>query len=197
MHNVLVQKLSGGEKKRLYLMTILIKNPNFLILDEPTNDLDILTLNILEEYLLQFSGCVMVVSHDRYFLDKVTDHLFVFEGNGNVRDVPGNYTDYYTQTKINKKSQQTTSAKNKPPKQKKPLRQPNPNKLSFKEKKAMQDLETTIENLEKEKREAEEKLNSGNLPSEELMHLSQRLGEIMEELDECEMQWLELSEKDQ
>lgn len=118
MHNVMVKKLSGGEKKRLYLMTVLMKNPNFLILDEPTNDLDILTLNILEDYLLQFNGCVMVVSHDRYFLDRVTDHLFVFEGNGTIKDFPGNYTDFYTRKKSEKRNQQNASTQQNEPKEK-------------------------------------------------------------------------------
>jgi ATP-binding cassette subfamily F protein uup len=196
MHNVLVQKLSGGEKKRLYLMTVLIKNPNFLILDEPTNDLDILTLNILEDYLQQFDGCVMVVSHDRYFLDKVTDHLFVFEGNGRIKDFPGNYTDYYTQKKEENKAKKEVSNKNREPKKKKPSRQPNPAKLTYKEKKEMESLEERIENLENEKAENESLLNSGSLDSGELTKASSRLGEIMKELDECEMRWLELSEKE-
>jgi len=196
MHNVLVQKLSGGEKKRLYLMTVLIKNPNFLILDEPTNDLDILTLNILEDYLQQFDGCVMVVSHDRYFLDKVTDHLFILEGNGKIKDFPGNYSDYYTQKKIESKAQKELSSKNKEPKKKKPVRLPKPDKLTFKEKKELEALDEKIENLENEKTEKEAQLNSGSLDGEELMKASSRLGEIMEELEDCEMRWLELSEKE-
>jgi ABC transport system ATP-binding/permease protein len=196
MHNVLVQKLSGGEKKRLYLMTVLIKNPNFLILDEPTNDLDILTLNILEEYLQQFNGCVLVVSHDRYFLDKVTDHIFIFEGNGTIKDFPGNYTDYYSQKKKEQKKLKAVSAQAQEPKKKKPARQPNTNKLSFKEKKEMEDIEKRIEELETEKAEKEAKLNSGTLAGQELLETSSKLGQIMKDLDEYEMRWLELSEKE-
>ncbi|MGM0375593.1 MAG: ABC-F family ATP-binding cassette domain-containing protein [Bacteroidota bacterium] len=198
MHNVLVQKLSGGEKKRLYLMTVLIKNPNFLILDEPTNDLDILTLNILEDYLQQFDGCVMVVSHDRYFLDKVTDHLFIFEGNGIIKDFPGNYTDYYFQKKTLEKTRrdQEASQPKETGKKKKPPRKAQTNKLTFKEKKEMEELEQRMESLQAEKDSTESKLNSGDLPSDELMQASERLGSIMEELDQCEMRWLELSEKD-
>jgi len=198
MHNVLVQKLSGGEKKRLYLMTVLIKNPNFLILDEPTNDLDILTLNILEDYLQQFNGCLMVVSHDRYFLDKVTDHLFIFEGNGIIKDFPGNYTDYFLQKKNLEKSrkEQEASQQKETRKKKKPARQAQTNKLTFKEKKEMQELEQRMESLQSEKETTEEKMNSGELPSDELMQASERLGNIMKELDQCENRWLELSEKD-
>jgi len=196
MHNVLVEKLSGGEKKRLYLMTVLMKNPNFLILDEPTNDLDILTLNILEDYLLQFDGCVMVVSHDRYFLDKVTDHLFVFEGNGGVKDFPGNYTDYYTHIKAQEKQQKAASSvAGKESKKKKPARKPDKNKLTFKEKKEMESLEYQIKKLETQKSEMEAQLNSGSLVGEELLQTSSNLGNIIEELDHCEMRWLELSEK--
>ncbi len=196
MHNVLVQKLSGGEKKRLYLMTVLMKNPNFLILDEPTNDLDILTLNILEDYLLQFDGCVMVVSHDRYFLDKVTDHLFVFEGNGSIKDFPGNYSDFYTQKKEERKTQRTASAQAKEPKKKKAGRESKPNKLTFKEKKEMTELEQKIKALESEKAKTEEKLNSGKLPADELVEASEQIGAIMDKLDAYEMRWLELSEKE-
>ncbi len=196
MHNVLVEKLSGGEKKRLYLMTVLMKNPNFLILDEPTNDLDILTLNILEDYLQQFDGCVMVVSHDRYFLDKVTDHLFVFEGNGKIKDFPGNYTDYYTQKKQEIKEQRSSASTSKEPKKNKPARQQDKTRLTYKEKKELEALEAKIEELENKKSEMEEQLNSGKLNGEELLQTSSALGDIMSELDECEMRWLELSEKE-
>ncbi|PRZ00380.1 ABC-F family ATP-binding cassette domain-containing protein [Marinilabilia salmonicolor] len=196
MHNVLVEKLSGGEKKRLYLMTVLMKNPNFLILDEPTNDLDILTLNILEDYLLQFDGCVMVVSHDRYFLDKVTDHLFVLEGNGRIKDFPGNYTDYHGQKKQEAKEQKNTSAPVKDPKKKKPARQQDKNKLTYKEKKELENLEQQIEELENRKKEKETQLNSGTLTGDELLQTSADLGQLMEELESCEMRWLELSEKE-
>ncbi|WP_010664350.1 ABC-F family ATP-binding cassette domain-containing protein [Marinilabilia salmonicolor] len=196
MHNVLVEKLSGGEKKRLYLMTVLMKNPNFLILDEPTNDLDILTLNILEDYLQQFDGCVMVVSHDRYFLDKVTDHLFVLEGNGRIKDFPGNYTDYHAQKRQEAKDQKSISTSVKEPKKKKPARQQDKNKLTFKEKKELESLEQQIEELENQKNEKETQLNSGKLTGDELLQTSADLGQLMEELDTCEMRWLELSEKE-
>lgn len=196
MHNVLVEKLSGGEKKRLYLMTVLMKNPNFLILDEPTNDLDILTLNILEDYLLQFDGCVMVVSHDRYFLDKVTDHLFVFHGNGRIKDFPGNYSDYYTQKKQELKKQKTNASAIRGSKKPKPTRKPDKNKLTFKEKKELEDTERKIKDLEAQKKEIEAQLNSGNLSGDELLKTSSNLGQIIESLDEYEMRWLELSEKE-
>ncbi|SFF04729.1 ribosomal protection-like ABC-F family protein [Thermophagus xiamenensis] len=199
MHNVLVEKLSGGEKKRLYLMTVLMQNPNFLILDEPTNDLDILTLNVLEDFLTQFDGCVLVVSHDRYFLDRTTDHLFVFKGNGIIKDFPGNYTDYYLQQKEEEKKkrlQKENTPKNKSAQKNKPPRKPAPNKLTFKEKKEMEELEKRMEILEAEKQEAETLLSSGNLPSDQLVETSKRLGDLLKELDECEMRWLELSEKE-
>jgi ATP-binding cassette subfamily F protein uup len=196
MHNVLVQKLSGGEKKRLYLMTVLMKNPNFLILDEPTNDLDIITLNILEEYLQQFDGCIMVVSHDRYFLDKVTDHLFVFEGNGSIKDFPGNYTDYYTQNKKAEKARRTLTAQTRVPKKKKTQRIPKQEKLTFKEKQEMEVLEERIQSLESEKEATETKLSSGALSADELIETSSRISILMEDLDKCEMRWLELSEKE-
>ncbi len=197
MHNVLVQKLRGGEKKRLYLMTVLMKNPNVLLLDEPTNDLDILTLNILEDYLQHFNGCVMVVSHDRYFLDRVTDHLFIFEGNGHIKDFPGNYTDYYSQKEQEKREKNALKTPKKETGKKKPKKEANPNKLTFNEKKEMETLEEKMKTLETSKQELEEQLNSGTLPSEELMTASAQLGKIIEEIDQCEMRWLELSEKDQ
>ncbi|MDK2842801.1 MAG: transport system ATP-binding/permease protein, partial [Anaerophaga sp.] len=168
MHNVRVQKLSGGEKKRLYLMTILMKTPNFLILDEPTNDLDILTLNVLEDYLQQFDGCVLVVSHDRYFLDKVTDHLFIFEGNGTIKDFPGNYTDYREQMAKELQEKRAATSTGQQHKKQKPARLPNKNKLTFKEKKEMESLEQRIEKLEDQKKELEDQLNSGSLSGDEL-----------------------------
>lgn len=196
MHNVRVQKLSGGEKKRLYLMTILMKTPNFLILDEPTNDLDILTLNVLEDYLQQFDGCVLVVSHDRYFLDKVTDHLFIFEGNGTIKDFPGNYTDYREQMAKELQEKRAATSAGQQPKKQKPARLPNKNKLTFKEKKEMESLEQRIEKLEDQKKELEDQLNSGSLSGDELLKTSSTLGNLMKELDKCEMRWLELSEKE-
>ncbi|WP_010415961.1 ABC-F family ATP-binding cassette domain-containing protein [Anaerophaga thermohalophila] len=196
MHNVRVQKLSGGEKKRLYLMTILMKTPNFLILDEPTNDLDILTLNVLEDYLQQFDGCVLVVSHDRYFLDKVTDHLFIFERNGTIKDFPGNYTDYREQMAKELQEKRAATSAGQQPKKQKPARLPNKNKLTFKEKKEMESLEQQIEKLEDQKKELEDQLNSGSLSGDELLKTSSTLGNLMKELDKCEMRWLELSEKE-
>ncbi len=193
MHHVYVRTLSGGEKKRLYLMTILMKNPNFLILDEPTNDLDIFTLNVLEDYLINFKGSVIVVSHDRYFMDKVADHLFVFDGKGNIKDFPGNYTDYIQQ----QKEQQKQSNKNrKETVEEKPKRKEKdrPQNLSFKEKRELEQVETEIEKLEKEKSILEEEINSGTLSSDELISKSQKLGNILTTIDEKEMRWLELKD---
>ncbi|MGQ1891181.1 ribosomal protection-like ABC-F family protein [Thermophagus sp. OGC60D27] len=199
MHNVLVEKLSGGEKKRLYLMTILMKSPNFLILDEPTNDLDILTLNILEDFLKQFDGCVLVVSHDRYFLDRVADHLFVFNGDGTIKDFPGNYSDYHWKKKEDEKrsrQQKENTVKNKSGKGNRTTQRPPSNKLTYKEKMEMKALEERMQELETEKKESENRLNSGELSGEELVRTSTRLGEILKELDKCELRWLELSEKE-
>ncbi|WP_075601672.1 ABC-F family ATP-binding cassette domain-containing protein [Saccharicrinis aurantiacus] len=194
MHHVQVDKLSGGEKKRLYLMTVLMKNPNFLILDEPTNDLDIFTLNLLEEYLQAFKGCVIIVSHDRYFMDKIVDHLFVFEGQGEIKDFPGNYSIYHD-FKVNeeKEKRKQERAVKEPAKPKTEVKE-KPRKLSFKEKKEMEEIEANLEALSAEKEEIENGLNSGTLDNETLTEKSKRLNEIMAELDEKEMRWLELSE---
>jgi len=193
MHHVFVRTLSGGEKKRLYLMTVLMKNPNFLILDEPTNDLDIFTLNVLEDYLLNFKGSVIVVSHDRYFMDKIADHLFIFDGKGTIKDFPGNYTDYYISRK---KEQRTVAKEKKAGEASKPKRQEKerPRKLSFKEKRELEELETAIGELEEEKGKLEQEINSGSLSSEELISGSERIGDIMKALDEKETRWLELKE---
>ena len=194
-HNY-VYKLSGGEKRRLYLCTVLITNPNFLVLDEPTNDLDIITLNILEEYLAGFKGCLIVVSHDRYFMDKVVDHLLVFHGNARIQDFPGNYTQFREWMTLEEKKQaeelKTTKQdaeqrRSRPAEEKK--------KLSFKEKREFEALEEEIELLEKEKTAISEMLSSGNLPSGELMKQSSRLSEIIRLIDEKTMRWLELSEQ--
>jgi ATP-binding cassette subfamily F protein uup len=196
MHNVLVEKLSGGEKKRLYLMTVLMKMPNFLILDEPTNDLDILTLNILEEYLLNFNGCVLVVSHDRYFLDRITDRLFVFEGDGRIKDFPGNYTDFQALKKEKlqaKRNLASASTKKQTPAKRQPKKE-EARKLSYKEKMEMQELEKKSKQLETEKAQKEADLNSGQLSPDELVETSTQLGQLMAQLDTCEMRWLELSE---
>ena len=192
-HNY-VYKLSGGERRKLYLCTVLMKNPNFLVLDEPTNDLDIVTLQILEEYLQDFPGCVIVVSHDRYFMDKVVDHLLVFKGNGDIQDFPGNYTQYrqWTQLQPNepKEKKEPKAENNKPARESAPQRR----KLSFKEKRELEQLEKEIERLEIEKRELEEALCSGTLSVEDLTTKSKRLPQLTDELDEKSMRWLELSE---
>ncbi len=193
MHYVLVEKLSGGEKKRLYLMTVLMTNPNFLILDEPTNDLDIFTLNLLEEYLQNFKGCVVIVSHDRYFMDKIVDHLFVFEGQGVIKDFPGNYSIYHDFKIEEEKEQRKVEREKKEPVQKEKPKD-KPKKLSFKEKKEMEQLEVDMENLNSEKETIENELNSGSLSPDEIGDKAKRLNEIMELLDEKEMRWLELSE---
>ena len=200
-HNY-VYKLSGGERRKLYLCTVLMRNPNFLVLDEPTNDLDIVTLQILEEYLQDFPGCVIVVSHDRYFMDKVVDHLLVFRGNGDIKDFPGNYTQYreYGKThpqplpvkegsKYHQKQQGNTS----PPSQGGAGGE-SKRKLSFKEKREMEQLERDIAALEAEQKELEEALCSGTLNIEELTEKSKRLPKLKDELDEKSMRWLELSE---
>ena len=199
MHYNHIEKLSGGEKRRLYLLQVLMKNPNFLILDEPTNDLDILTLNVLEDYLVDFQGCLLIVTHDRYFMDKLVDHLFVFEGNGQIRDYPGNYSQYRKQNtreeaqKKKEESKQASSSgsdrkekRDKPPQEKK--------KLSYKEKREFEQLTEEIEKLETEKSELTEAMNSGSLEHDELRKKGERLEEIMSDLEEKEMRWLELSE---
>ena len=198
-HNY-VHKLSGGEKRKLYLCTILIKNPNFLVLDEPTNDLDIQTLQILEEYLQDFPGCVIVVSHDRYFMDKVVDHLLVFKGQGAIQDFPGNYTQYRTWSALKSKEEQTAS-KAKPavatstPKRQSAANAPTAKlKMSYKEKREFEQLEKDIAALEEEQRMLEKSLCSGQLSIEELTEKSKRLPLLKEELDEKSMRWLELSE---
>ena len=190
-----VSKLSGGEKRRLYLCTILMRSPNFLILDEPTNDLDIMTLQVLEEYIAQFKGCVIAVSHDRYFMDKIAQHLFVFEGNGRITDFPSSYSDYmeYKVLKEDQEKADAQTAKAKPRQQ--PVKTANPMKLTYKEKREMEQIEAELEQLEKEKAQLEEALNSGSLPYDELQAKSARIGEIIERNDEITLRWLELSEK--
>ena len=200
-----VYKLSGGERRKLYLCTVLMQNPNFLVLDEPTNDLDIVTLQILEEYLQDFPGCVIVVSHDRYFMDKVVDHLLVFKGQGEIKDFPGNYTQYRDWEKnsgeneeargeripkANKKSAQNTPLSAHPS----PL--PSKRKLSYKEKREMEQLEKDIEALEAEKKQIEEALCGGTTSVDEITAMSKRLPQLNDELDEKSMRWLELSEID-
>jgi ATP-binding cassette subfamily F protein uup len=192
-HNF-VAKLSGGERRRLYLCTVLITNPNFLVLDEPTNDLDIATLNVLEEYLTGFKGCVIVVSHDRYFMDKVVDHLLAFEGDGKIKDYPGNYTDYREWKEL----QLAQEAEEKAPKaeKEKPQRPKadKPQKLSYKEKKEFEDLEAEIEALEAEKKQIEEQLSGETSDTDQIVTLSKRMSEVISLLDDKTMRWLELSE---
>lgn len=196
-HNY-VYKLSGGEKRKLYLCTVLMKNPNFLVLDEPTNDLDIQTLQILEEYLQDFPGCVIVVSHDRYFMDKVVDHLLVFKGEGEIQDFPGNYTQFRDFQKMkSKEEEQQKPTKNSSPtanEQKKDYRNNTKRKMSFKEKREYEQLSDKIAQLEDEKQQLEEELCSGNLSVDELTEKSKRLPILKEELDELELRWLELAE---
>lgn len=187
-----VYKLSGGEKRKLYLCTVLMKNPNFLILDEPTNDLDIVTLQILEEYLADFAGCVIVVSHDRYFMDKIVDHLLVFKGDGMVKDFPGNYTQYRIWDGLQSVSKIETE-KDKEPK-KKDYHNETKRKMTYKEKQEFASLEKEIETLENEQKQIEDQLCGGSLSIEELTEKSKRLPIIKEELDEKGMRWLELSE---
>lgn len=197
-HNY-VYKLSGGEKRRLYLCTVLMRNPNFLVLDEPTNDLDIITLNVLEEYLKSFKGCLIIVSHDRYFMDKVVDHLLVFHGNADIQDFPGNYTQYRSwkeeQEALKKQEEAVLQAK-KNPVPEKPRRQETNAKrrLTFKERKEFEALDAEIPQLEAEKAELEQAMSSGTLSTDELLAKSQRITQLMDELDEKSMRWLELSE---
>ncbi|MBQ2200904.1 MAG: ABC-F family ATP-binding cassette domain-containing protein, partial [Bacteroidaceae bacterium] len=194
-----VGKLSGGEKRRLYLCTVLMKAPNFLILDEPTNDLDIITLQILEDYLAKFKGCLIVVSHDRYFMDKVVDHLLVFEGDGRVKDFPGNYREYRAK-KEEEEAMRKASKTNAPTSSASDTKNMNRDgtqrkrKMSYKEKKEFEQLEKDLAMLEAEKRSIEEGLSSGKLSVEQITQMSKRLPILQDELDEKEMRWLELSE---
>ena len=187
-----VYKLSGGERRRLYLCTVLMRNPNFLVLDEPTNDLDIITLNVLEEYLQNFKGCVIVVSHDRYFMDKVVDHLLVFNGQGDIRDFPGNYSDYrdWKEAKSQKEKETEKSQEEKTAR----VRLNEKRKMSFKEKREFEQLEKEIAELETEKALIEAQLCSGTLSVDELTEKSKRLPEVNDLIDEKTMRWLELSE---
>lgn len=194
-----VYKLSGGEKRRLYMCTVLMRNPNFLVLDEPTNDLDIVTLNVLEEYLRNFKGCVIVVSHDRYFMDKVVDHLLVFRGNADLKDFPGNYTQYRdwkeVQDQLEKEAEAARQPKQTPAPEKNNRPQPEQKKkLTFKERKEFEALEVEIPQLEAEKAELETAMSSGTLSNDELMTKSERIAKVIEEIDEKTMRWLELSE---
>ena len=205
MLNNKIEKLSGGEKRRLYLLTILMQQPNLLILDEPTNDLDIVTLNILEEYLKEFGGSLIIVSHDRHFLDKLVDHLFIFCGDGLVKDFVGSYSEYRefikeyeaeqrsqarAQEKAEKEKAAKEAAKNQPAASE-PVRK---KKLSYKEQRELEQLEKDLDSLAAEKAELEEQLNSGSLPYDKLQAVSERIGRILEETDEKELRLLELYE---
>ena len=187
-----VYKLSGGERRRLYLCTVLMRNPNFLVLDEPTNDLDIITLNVLEEYLMNFKGCVIVVSHDRYFMDKVVDHLLVFNGQADIRDFPGNYSDYRDWKEA--KAQKEKDAEK--PKEEKTarVRENDKRKLTYKERLELQQIEKDLEEWEQEKSDIEAALCTGTLSSDELTVKSKRIAELVDLIDEKTMRWLELSE---
>jgi ATP-binding cassette subfamily F protein uup len=204
MLNNKIEKLSGGEKRRLYLLTILMQQPNLLILDEPTNDLDIVTLNILEEYLQEFGGSLIIVSHDRHFLDKLVDHLFIFCGDGLVKDFVGSYSEYREYIKEYEAEQRSIArAEEKAAKEKAakeaaktaavetPVKK---KKLSYKEQRELEQLEKDLESLAAEKADLEGKLSSGTLPFDELQAASERIGQIMELTDEKELRWLELSE---
>ena len=198
-HNKRVEILSGGEQRRLYLLTVLMRNPNFLILDEPTNDLDILTLNVLEEYLMAFKGCLLIVSHDRYFLDKTVDHLFIFREGGVVKDFVGQYSEYreYVKEQEAEEARQAKIAaekaqKNKP--QPTTSATPSRRKLSYKEQRELEQLEIELPQLESEKTALEERLSSGTLSHEELSAAAARIGEIINQIEDKEMRWLELSE---
>lgn len=186
-----VYKLSGGQRRKLYLCTVLMENPNFLILDEPTNDLDIQTLQVLEEYLQDFSGCVIVVSHDRYFMDKVVDHILVFKGEGVIDDFPGNYTQYRQYSALQSKEEAKADAS---VKEKKSYRNDSRRRMSYKEKREFEQLEKDIASLEQQQHEIEEALCSGTLSVEELTEKSRLLPKLKEEIDEKSMRWLELSE---
>jgi ATP-binding cassette subfamily F protein uup len=188
-----LSSLSGGEKRRLHLLSILFRNPNFLILDEPTNDLDLPTLGVLENFLSEFAGCIIIVSHDRYFMDRLVDHLFVFEGEGVVRDFPGNYSQYRQSPVDNLQSVISTNVSNAVSKtsNQQPATRKQP---SFKEKREFELLETEIAELTKEKETITKKLTSGKTPFQELKVISKRIGEVTRLLDEKELRWLELSE---
>ncbi len=195
MHYVQVEKLSGGERRRLYLMTVLMRNPNFLVLDEPTNDFDIVTLNVVEEYLANFGGCLIIVSHDRFFMDKLVEHLFIFEGDGAVYDFPGNYSDYRVSQKQqeieNRRSEEQPKTKDVGTVIKEVIEK---KKRSFKEKKELEQLTVEIETLETEKKMLEASLSHGNLETQDLIAKSHRIAEIIELIDSKTDRWLELSE---
>ena len=189
-----VYKLSGGEKRRLYLATVLMRKPNFLLLDEPTNDLDIVTLEVLEDYIEKFKGCVIIISHDRFFMDRCINHLFVFEGNGVVKDFPGNYSEYREWRKEMEREKAQVQKASEQPKSK-PTRERNNNRLTFKERKELEQLTAEIDALNEEKKHLEA-VFSGEEQTEDFDAASKRYNEVKDILDEKEMRWLELSEKE-
>lgn len=184
-----VEKLSGGEKKRLYLCTVLIQNPNFLILDEPTNDLDVVTLNVLENFLLDFPGCLMVVSHDRYFMDKIVDHIFIFRGEGVVQDFPGNYSDYRVYEDSQPKKVSTTIT------QKKDWKKDDNGRLTYNEQKELKNLESKLKSLEFDKKELESQFQDISLSTDQINELSKKLKSVIDTIEEKELRWFELNEK--
>jgi ABC transport system ATP-binding/permease protein len=192
MHYAYVGKLSGGERRRLYLMTVLMRSPNFLILDEPTNDLDIITLNVLEDYLAQFEGCVLIVSHDRFFMDKVVDHMFIFEGQGKIKDFPGNYSQYREWKEMREQPLVREAKEEKPAYEREKAQ--GKRKLSYKETKEFEHLEKEINKLELEKKDIETHLSSGECKSEEIVEMSLRLNEINNLIEQDTERWMELSE---
>lgn len=195
MHFNYIEKLSGGERKRLQLLLILMKNPNFLILDEPTNDLDVFTLSALEDYLQQFPGCLVIVSHDRYFLDKLVDHVFVLDGHGNVRDIIGSYSKFrQTMDEMERADRLEKSEAKLEVKTEKVVEQKAKTKLSYKEKFELDQLEKEIPVLEEKKKILEAKLAASGTDHSELMQVTSELGKVIEELDMKSMRWLELSE---
>ena len=183
-----VEKLSGGERKRLYLCTVLIQNPNFLILDEPTNDLDIVTLNVLESFLLDFPGCVIVVSHDRYFMDKVVDHLLIFKGEGEIEDFPGNYSDY-------RSYENSKPVFKKEPKKDKIWKVTHKSRLSYNEEKELKNIETKIKSLVYKKKELEKEFINDSLSQDKILLMSKELERIINEINKKEERWFELSSK--
>jgi ATP-binding cassette subfamily F protein uup len=198
-----ISKLSGGERRRLHLLSILFRNPNFLILDEPTNDLDLPTLGVLENFLSEFPGCLLIVSHDRYFMDRLVDHLFIFEGDGVIRDFPGNYSQYRQAMasgiqsgigSVMSGNEKSATINGHSANDNQQSATSNKRQLSFKEKREFELLEKEIAALTKEKEFVTVRLNNGNTPFEELQQLSLRIGEITQQLDEKELRWLELSE---
>jgi ATP-binding cassette subfamily F protein uup len=189
-----IKKLSGGEKRRLYLLTILMQNPNFLLMDEPTNDLDILTLNVLEDYLSGFRGCVLIASHDRYFMDKIAEHVFEYKSDGVIKDFPGNYTELRNSQPDTPAGSEKVVEKKEDTRKQKPDRIPKPG-LSFREKRELEMLETEIQEAETEKASLTEEISGGQVSADQLHKKSQRLGELLKILDEKEMRWLDLSEK--